>query len=224
MPEVESPPTNTVTMRPTEIISSRGHQLLTLHNSHEDYLHADMETEDITAGLPEVPPIRVEDVDSWYNNSEDHRPALDCYKDRLPTVFNNMTLDWESAPTDLQMQWSSHNSMQQWRTARIGRLIPICRSYNLRYGPFDVDACADNEGWNAQQAKSYCAPGTAIHITPEQGLMSGAIQRGCHCRKLDHATANYLKPQGRPGPCLFYLTGQMPNGGQHWCNVAFVTV
>ena len=143
--EEESPPSNTVTMRPTEVISSRGHQLLTLHNNDEDRLHADMDIEDITVGLPEVPPIWDEAVDSWYSYGEDYRPALDCYEDGLPTVFDDMT----SVPIDLHMQWMSDNSMQlaAVRDSADWHFDPdLYRSYNLRYGPFDVDACADNEG------------------------------------------------------------------------------
>ena len=69
----------------------------------------------------------------------------------------------------------------------------VFRSYNLRHGPFDVDACADNQGHNAQCQKWWCPndsysqqswSGMKIWCNPPFGEIA---------KVLEHATASYLQ-------------------------------
>jgi len=162
-------------VRPEEVISSHGHQMLTLNDSaicqQQGMLPVDYQsTEDITEGLSEVPPIWEEDITDWFDiYSEDCMAELETVDDNT-TALDNMYMDFRmdrqmhpmgpEAFDDMHMEWMANNSMQlaALRDNVDWQFDPdLFMSYNLRCGPFQVDACADNDGRNAQCAEFWCS-------------------------------------------------------------------
>ena len=156
--------------QPEEVVSSRGHQILTLHDINNDQILEQIEqpvleshfVEDLTVDLPDVPPIWEEDVDDWSDTySGDLIPAWDdeAFNETAWVVDQARHPVGPTAFDDMYMEYMVNNSMQlaAMRDTTYWQFEPdVFKSYDMRYGPFQVDACADDLGRNAQCEKFWC--------------------------------------------------------------------
>ena len=204
------------------MISSRGHQMLTLHeptSSDSSQIDSDPDLKDITHDLPDLSSL-------WQNNStawsDDYRPDLNPLirgrSSLLDEVFTRGFADNQDivdvSTLDVPDSSNSHLQIAAMRDTVDWQFDPdLLQSYHPHYGPFPTDACADNAGHNAQ-CNQYWSPDNSCTCHLWAGLTVWCNPPSDKTKEiLDHAAASYYDNPEKTRSLFVFQTGLMPSGG-----------